>query len=362
VLIGLKSCSWQRAGETLTVVHDPSRKIELADPDGDVEVLLATLADGSWTLPALRERLAESGVEVDLPQLQEVVGALDSLRLLANVDGAAGWPDRYASNLAFFDLFGTLAAPPGRLQRRLRQAHVLQLGTGGLGSNVLQSLAGLGVGRLTLLDDDLVEPRNFARQFLYRERDIGTSKVDQAARWVREYDSTIEVRPVRRRVRGPADLADLLAGVDLVVAGIDQPDDVDMWVNEACVRAGVPWVRGGMFGSELIYFSVDPGRTGCWACRRTAVERDAAGEAAVGVRLSEGRGRINAGIGPAAALVGSLVAFEALRYLTGYQPPVAAGATVHVSLSGDHPERSEPWPRDPDCPVCAAVPAAVPAP
>jgi molybdopterin/thiamine biosynthesis adenylyltransferase len=296
--------------------------------------------------------------------LREAVAALDSLRLLADPDdaglGSGKLTERYFSNLAFFDLFSTLALPGAEMQRRLGRAHVLLLGVGGLGSNVLQSLAGLGVGRLTLLDQDTVAERNFARQFLYRRRDLGQSKVELAARWVREYDDRIKVAAVSRRVSGPGDVADLLPGVDLVVAGIDQPDEVDLWVNEACLRGGVPWVRGGMFGSELIYFSVHPGHSPCWACRRSAAEAESREPAGVGMRLADSRGRVNAGIGPAAALVGSLVAFETLRYLTGFQPPVAAGATVHVSLAGDRAQRTEPWPADPDCRLCAAAPGRQP--
>src|SRR5262249_43574976 len=149
-------------------------------------LLLATLAQAPQTLPRLRERLAEAGVEVPLPELREAVAALDSLRLLADPDdaglGSGELTERYFSNLAFFGLFSTLALPGAEMQRRLGWAHVLLLGVGGLGSNVLQSLAGLGVGRLTLLDQDTVAERNFARQFLYRRRDLGQSKVELAAR------------------------------------------------------------------------------------------------------------------------------------------------------------------------------------
>jgi molybdopterin/thiamine biosynthesis adenylyltransferase len=359
VRIALKECSWERWGETLVVVHDPSKQIELEDPDGHAELLLTTLASGPLSLPELRQRLAESGLEVDIAELRAAVDALDSTRLLEAADGGAPWSraldDRYVSNLAFFALFATQDTARAELQRRLSRSHVLQLGTGGLGSNVLQSLAGLGVGRLTLLDHDLVEPRNFARQFLYRECDIGHSKLRRAADWIRDFDSRIDVATVQRRVGGPDDVADLLDGVDLVVSGIDQPSAVDQWVNEACVSAGVPWVRGGMLGSELTYFSVDPGRSPCLACwkkQRYDVDASAATVEAVGIRLSAGLPRVNPGIGPAAALIGSLVAFEALRYLTGYEPPYAAGAQVYLEIAGGCQQRREPWPDDPECPLC----------
>jgi molybdopterin-synthase adenylyltransferase len=352
--VGLKQCAWERSGESLIVICDPSRQVELHDPEGQVQTLLTILARGPCTLPELRGDLAGAGIRVSMADLHAAVAALDSIRLLTDPDDAAPTPpeqgERLFSNLAFFDLFATLDSSRFALQRRVSQAHVLQLGTGGLGCAVLQGLAGLGVGRLTLLDNDVVEPRNFARQFLYRERDIGRPKVLRAADWVRDFDHRIEVSPVQRRVDGPDDVTDLLVGVDLVVSGIDQPDEVDYWVNAACVGAGVPWVRGGMVGSELAFFSVDPGRGPCLACRSVMLDREAD---LAGTHLAPSLGRVNRGIGPAAAIVGGLEALEALRYLTGFEPPQAAGVYVHLSLADGLDWRREPWIADPDCALCA---------
>lgn len=319
----------------------------------------------------LAVELAAAGVQVTADELDGAIAALDDLRLLVDPDDHVGLgredAGRDFSNLAFFDLYATADTSDRQMQDRLRDAHVLQLGTGGLGSNVLQSLAGLGVGRLTLLDRDVVEPRNLARQFLYTEADIGSSKVERAADWVRRFHSGIDVTAVQRWVGGPDDLADLLAGVDLVVSGIDRPAQIDRWVNDACVRAGVPWIRGGMTGSRLVYYSVDPGRSACYACRINAYGDGVDVRASVlsehqmiAQRLSAAVPRVNRAAGPAAAMIGSLVAFEAMRYLTGYEPPYAAGADVLVEITGGCTQRREPWPADPDCAVCAAA-RAVPA-
>jgi molybdopterin-synthase adenylyltransferase len=366
-MIGLKECAWERVGDGVLIVCDPSTVIELADANGMVTTLLTVLAEHPGDHAHLRKHLAAAGLTVSEGELTAALGVLDGLRLLVDRSRHAGadrgGAGRYFSNLAFFDLYASLEAADRDLQARLTDAHVLQLGTGGLGSNVLQSLAGLGVGRLTLLDADLVEPKNLARQFLYREADVGAPKVERAADWVRAFNSDIEVSAVRRWVGGPADLRDLLAGVDLVVSGIDQPNEIDQWVNEACVPAGVPWIRGGMSGSRLIYFSVRPGESACYACRITAYGGAAdgidhpptvlTGNQAVAQRLSEAIPRVNRAVGPAAALIGSLVAFEAMRYLTGYEPPYGAGADVLVEVTGGCEQRREEWPRDPDCAVCA---------
>jgi molybdopterin/thiamine biosynthesis adenylyltransferase len=357
--IALKDCGWERVDDRLIVVSQGSKLVELHDPDGSTEAFLTALAAGPQTVDELRARLAAAGSPVSAEELADALAALDSIPLLEDPDGAsfadAELDLRHFSNLAFFQEYSGLQRTPTDLQRRLVDAHVLQLGTGGLGSNVLQCLAGLGVGRLTLLDADVVEPRNFARQFIYRRSDVGKSKVEAAAAWVREFDDRIEVRTVERRVTGPGDVADLLDGVDVVSSGIDTPAGmVDLWVNEACMSAAVPWVRGGATGTATRYFSVHPGRSACFACRAREYERVLAGPDADGAaaRAAARSARINRAIGPMAALVGSQVALEVIRYLTGFEPPVAAGATVTIDIAGGLRTERWEWPADPSCALC----------
>jgi molybdopterin-synthase adenylyltransferase len=359
VIAKLKNAVWERAGDDLYVVSEPETQIVLSDPGGQVEHLLGLLRDGTRDEAQLAAALAERGVPATHFEVTAAIAALDELRLL--VDAAAtsmsvGEAERYVSNLAFFETFASLERSPASFQMALLDAHVVFLGTGGLGSTVIQALTGAGVGQMTLLDHDVVEQRNFARQYLYRAQDIGLPKVERAAAWVRAYSPATDVRVVSRRIDGPAGVADLLADADLVVAGVDQPDNVDEWVNEACVAAGAPYVRGGMFARRLGYFSVDPGRSACVACHQHELAAAAQGPRVTPGRLATGLDRVNRGIGPVASTVGALVAMEALRYLTGFAPPVAAGCQRFVDFTtGDQETRV--WTRWPGCPICATAPA-----
>ncbi|MBB6346239.1 HesA/MoeB/ThiF family protein [Nonomuraea muscovyensis] len=350
----LKECLWESMGDELLVLFDPREAITLGDPDGQVAALFAELRREPRTPAELARSLGVS--EADIAGALDV---LDSLSLLEYEEHRwLGDPEldrRHFSNLAFFGTFSGLDRPRAEYVRRLRAAHVLVLGVGGGGSSLVQSLAGLGVGRLTLVDRDDVEPRNFARQFLYRHADIGRSKVDRAAEWVREYDPSIEVRAVDRWITGPDDLKDLLDGVDLIAGGLDGDPEAHLWVNEAAVRAGVPIVVGGMTRSQVMYYSVDPGKSACVRCdweNRAGLE-DASAEGF----FERNRAAItvtNTLIGPLAMQIGSLVAYEALRYLTGFEPPVAAGCFVKLDLrAGLQPER-QPFATTPDCPVCGS--------
>ena len=173
----LKQVGWQRTPGGVEVVLDPRESVELGDPEGAVARLLDLLAQGGRTLTGLADALRSTHPAVSDDEVAAAVEALDGLRLLEDEMRTGGMVDEYHlrhfSNLAFFRTFSSLACSAQDMVARLRESHVLILGVGGLGSNVLQNLCGLGVGRLTLVDFDVVEPRNFARQFVYRAADIG---------------------------------------------------------------------------------------------------------------------------------------------------------------------------------------------
>lgn len=354
----LKSAVWYREGEDLSVIcNDQETQITLADPDGHVETLLGLLREGTRDEVGLTAALAARPQPPSEAEVTDAIAALDEIGLLIDADEpvvlSAAEAERFVSNVAFFTTFASLDQSASSFQRTLLDAHVVFLGTGGLGSTAIQALSGAGVGRMTLLDSDVVETRNFARQYLYREADIGQPKVDRAAAWVRAFNGAANVRPVSRWISGPGDIADLLADADFVVDGVDQGADIDVWVNEACVAAGVPYVRGGFAARQALYFSVDPGRSACLMCHRIAQRATRSDRGPIDKLLS-GRERVNRGIGPVASMVGSLVAMEALRYLTGFAPPVAAGGVRCVDLATGEEEATY-WQRMPDCPVCKDV-------
>jgi molybdopterin/thiamine biosynthesis adenylyltransferase len=360
----LKSLDCVAEEGTLLLSLDPRTRIELADPTGQVRALLVLLREGVRSPAELRAALAERWPAIEQREVDEALAMLDELGWLEDAVAPARLSDyereRYFSNLAFFDAFTSLGRDREEIQQRLRRAHVVVLGAGGLGSSVLQNLAGLGVARLTLLDFDAVELRNFSRQFVYTEAQLGRPKVEQVAAWLAAFDPRIDVTAVNARVEGPDDVCALLPGADLLVSAIDDPDEVDLWVNEACVGAGVPFIRGGLAYMQGLYWSVDPGRSACRHCLelyRGGLEHGVDRPVVTWERVLRSE-RVNRGIGPVAQMLGSLVAMEALRYLTGVAAPVSAGAYRLVDFSGDCSISADPWPADPACSVCAAAPAA----
>ncbi|MFB9309051.1 adenylyltransferase/sulfurtransferase [Agromyces hippuratus] len=129
-------------------------------------------------------------------------------------------------------------------QRRLAAARVLVVGAGGLGSVVVPSLAGAGVGTIGIADDDVVELSNLHRQTSHGVADLGRPKVDSLAETVAAIDP--DCRVVRHRTRlSAADLREMLAGYDLVVDGSDN-FPTRYLVNDAASLARVPLVWGAI--------------------------------------------------------------------------------------------------------------------
>jgi molybdopterin/thiamine biosynthesis adenylyltransferase len=259
----------------------------------------------------------------------------------------------------FFEPFATLHRSREDMQLQLDGSHVLVLGTGGLNSNTIPHLCGLGVGRLTLLDRDAVELRNFARQYLYRERDLGSRKVQAAASWVTAFDPSIDVTAVD----GEVDSADTVAALleryspDVVMSGVDSPAEIDDWVNAACVAARTPYVRAGMWVTQGIVWSVDPGRSACRQCARldgnaAAVAEPTLAAELAAARLLNTRPRANRGIGPIAGLLGAFAAFEILRYLTRFEPPAYAGRPLMIDFGAGCATAEVEWQRLSSCVAC----------
>ncbi|TCO56071.1 molybdopterin/thiamine biosynthesis adenylyltransferase [Actinocrispum wychmicini] len=359
----LKSIVWERVDRQLRLVYDVRDQFVLDDEDGAVEALLVLLRAGGRTVSELAAALGEQGRQVPVDDVVAAVEVLDHYRLLED-GGHLGRLDeteqeRYFSNLAFFESFGSLARSREDFQERLRGAHVLVLGTGGLNSNTIPHMCGLGVGRLTLLDRDAVELRNFARQYLYRRSDLGAHKVAVAADWVRAFDPAIKVDAVEARIDSVDSVTELLDRFrpDLVMSGVDSPVGIDGWVNDACVSRRTPYVRGGMYVTQGVVWSVNPGVSGCLRCSPDdgpgddvdPQERSAAA-------LFRGKPRANRGIGPVAGLLGAFCAFEVLRYLTDFEPPAHAGRPLIIDFANACATRNNTvWQRDPSCAICGSL-------
>jgi len=175
-----------------------------------------------------------------------------------------------------------MALPPDRLDRfarhivlpeiggagqaRLAERHVVLIGVGGIGSPALQYLAGAGIGKLTLVDDDEVDPSNLQRQTIFPEESLGHPKAARAEVWIHEFDREIDTHAVGLRLTA-GNAAEIVAGADLVLDGCDN-FATRLAVSDACVAAGIPLVSAavGRFQGQVGAFAGHLAGEACYRC------------------------------------------------------------------------------------------------
>ncbi|MBF4574082.1 molybdopterin-synthase adenylyltransferase MoeB [Herbiconiux sp. VKM Ac-1786] len=209
-------------------------------------------------------------------------------------------------------------------QRRLKDARVLVLGAGGLGSPVLQYLAAAGVGTIGIADHDTVEVSNLQRQTIHPDARVGERKVASAAAAVRAQNPLIEVIEHDAEVT-PATVLELVSEYDIVVDGTDN-FEVQYVVDAACALVGKPLVWGSVlrFDGQVTVF---------WATAGEGLDRTLDDLYPEQPDADAGETCSVAGVlGPVCAAIGAVMATETLKLLGGYGEPLLGRLLVHDAL------------------------------
>ena len=221
-------------------------------------------------------------------------------------------------------------------QRKLKAANVAVIGAGGIGSAIIPALAGAGLGKLTIVDEDVVELGNLHRQPLFRERDAGYSKADLALQFVERLNHFVKARPVQQRI-GTENAPQLLAGHDLVIDGSDN-FATRLAVSDVCVALGIPLVSAAavQFQGQVGLFRSRP----CYRCF-------------VGDAFDSDDCDNCAELGVLGALVGTaghFAALMAIQAVVGFGEEAAG--QVHVLDGRTFTWRKVRVIKDPNCRVC----------
>jgi len=183
-------------------------------------------------------------------------------------------------------------------QERLTSAHVFVAGAGGLGSPVLFNLAAAGIGEFTICDFDTVSVSNLNRQVLYRESDVGKSKVFTAAERIRELNSTVKINCIDTPLTD--ETIDRIKSAHIIIDCLDNFKGRFI-LNRISLDTGIPLIHAGVseYYGQITFLK--PGETPCLGC---FVHSDAENK--------------NPGIiGATAGILGSMQALEAVKYITG---------------------------------------------
>lgn len=240
--------------------------------------------------------------------------------------------NRYARHIVMREVGGTG-------QKRLKNAKVLVIGAGGLGSPALLYLAAAGVGTIGVIDDDEVDNSNLQRQVIHRDADIGLPKVFSAEKAMKAQNPFVEVRPYKRRLEA-ATAADLIAEYDIVLDGTDN-FDTRYLANRICVDQGKPLISGALSQWEGQISVFHPKKGGpCYQC--IFPEAPAAGLAPSCAEAGV--------IAPLPGVIGTMMAVEAMKLITRAGAVLRGEMMIYDALWGET-RKFTVKPRA-DCPIC----------
>lgn len=229
----------------------------------------------------------------------------------------------------------------GQGQRKLKAARILVVGAGGLGSPALLYMAAAGVGTIGVVDDDTVDGSNLQRQIIHRDPDIGTPKVFSAQAAMQALNPFITIKPYHRRLT--AELAQgLFVDYDLILDGSDN-FETRYVVNRACVLTGKPLVSGAITQWEGQVSLFDPARGApCYECLFPA-------QPAEGLAPTCAEAGV---VAPLPGIIGSQMALEAIKEITGAGQSLRGRLVLHDALHGEN--RSITVQRRADCACCGS--------
>jgi adenylyltransferase/sulfurtransferase len=229
-----------------------------------------------------------------------------------------------------------------RGQQRLKQARVLCIGAGGLGSPASMYLAAAGVGTLGLVDDDAVDVTNLQRQIIHGTGDVGRLKLDSASDRLRDINPSINIERHETRLN-ERNALDLVSAYDVIVDGSDN-FPTRYLVNDACVMAGKPNAYGSIarFEGQASVFAAANGP--CYRCLHPEPPPQ-------GLIPSCAEGGV---LGVLPGIIGTIQATETIKLILGIGEPLIGRFLLYDALRMRF--RTIQLPKDPDCPVCGTTP------
>ncbi len=227
-------------------------------------------------------------------------------------------------------------------QKRLKNAKVLVVGAGGLGSPALMYLAAAGVGTLGIVDFDVVDESNLQRQIIHGQSDVGRSKAQSAQASVAEINPYVTVNLHEERLDS-SNVMEIFAPYDLIVDGTDN-FATRYLVNDACVLLGKPYVWGSIyrFDGQASVFWAEHGP--CYRCLYPDPPPP-------GMVPSCAEGGV---LGVLCASIGSIQVNEAIKLITGVGEPLVGRLMVYDALEMSYNDIKVR--KDPECAICGKNP------
>ena len=203
-------------------------------------------------------------------------------------------------------------------QLKLKQARVCVVGVGGLGNPITTRLAAMGVGKIRIVDRDVIELSNLHRQTMFDEDDVGQVKVETAAKKLRKLNNDIIIEELPVSINDYTAL-DAVDGCDVVIDALDSVN-ARYSLNRACIEKKIPFVTGAAVGVTGQTFTIVPNESACYYCLFPALDEDSMPTCSI------------EGVHPSIlSIIGGIEVSEAVKIITGKKPSLQ-DKVLHVDL------------------------------
>ncbi len=203
-------------------------------------------------------------------------------------------------------------------QLKLRAAKVCIVGVGGLGNPIATRLVAMGVGKLRIIDRDVIELSNLHRQTMFDESDVGQVKVEIAAKKLKKLNPDVEIESLPISINDYTAF-DAVEGCDVVIDALDSVN-ARYALNKACVEKNIPFVTGAAVGVSGQAFTILPGKSACYSCMFPALDEDSMPTCSI------------EGVHPSIlSIVGGIEVAEAVKIILGKTPSLS-DKILHIDL------------------------------
>ena len=222
-------------------------------------------------------------------------------------------------------------------QLKLKKATVCVVGIGGLGNPISTRLVAMGVGKIRIVDRDVIELSNLHRQTMFDESDIGQVKVEAAAKKLKKMNPDVEIEALPVSVNDYTAL-DIVDSCDVVIDALDSVN-ARYSINKACIKKNIPFVTGAAVGVSGQAFTILPKQSACYHCLFPALDEDSMPTCSI------------EGVHPSIlSIIGGIEVAEAVKIITGKKPNLA-DRILYVDLESLEFVSTRTTKVD-ECPVC----------
>ncbi|MFM7862278.1 MAG: ThiF family adenylyltransferase [Candidatus Nitrosotenuis sp.] len=224
-------------------------------------------------------------------------------------------------------------------QLKLRAAKICVVGVGGLGNPITTRLVAMGIGKLRIIDRDVIELSNLHRQTMVDESDVGQVKVEVAAKKLQKLNPDVQIESLPISINDYTAL-DAVEGCDIVIDALDSVN-ARYALNKACVEKNIPFVTGAAVGVSGQAFTILPGKSACYCCMFPELDEDSMPTCSI------------EGVHPSIlSIVGGIEVSEAVKIILGKTPSLS-DKIMHIDLENLDFAMTKTF-RAQECTVCGS--------